>query len=108
MTTNIDMIKGDTMSFGLEIEGLDQSLASAYFSVRDSLSSDAYIFQKSIGDGITEAETGRYVIRIAPEDTQNLSAGRYFYDFEVGVNNDVFTLLIGMLTIEDEVTIHNE
>ena len=104
METNISMIRGDTMSFGLEIEGLDQDLTTAYFTVKSSLSSENIVFQKSLGDGITKVETGKYIIRVAPDDTVDLTAGKYYYDFEVSVNRDVFTLLIGVLTIEHDVT----
>ena len=99
MFTNITMIRGDTLSFGLEIEGLEQDLDTAYFTVKTSLSSDENVVRKSLGDGITKAETGKYVIRMAPADTASLDAGEYYYSFEVGVNGDVFTLLIGTLDI---------
>ena len=33
--TNLTMVKGDTLAFGVEIEGLDQDLATAYFSCKN-------------------------------------------------------------------------
>lgn len=33
--TKLTMVKGDTLAFGVEIEGLDQDLATAYFSCND-------------------------------------------------------------------------
>ena len=44
------------------------------------------------------------MVRIAPEDTQNLSPGQYYYDLEVGANGDVFTILRGILTLVPEIT----
>ena len=103
MDTNISMIRGDTLSFGLEIDGLNQNLSSAYFSVKSSYSGEI-LFQKSLNNGITKQETGKYVIRVAPQDTFSLDAGEYYYDFQVSVNGDVFTLLRGVLNIEFDVT----
>lgn len=100
---NINMFRGDTLSFGMEIEGLNQDLDSAYFTVKANYA-DEPLVQKSLGDGITKVETGVYRIRVAPEDTADVAAGKYFYDFEIGANGDVFTILNGILEIEQDVT----
>ena len=104
METNIAMVKGDTFSFGLEFEELEQDLDTAYLTVKESYDDDTQIFQKSIGDGITKVDTGEYTVRIAPEDTQNIEARRYYYDLQVGVNSDVFTILRGILWVKNSVT----
>ena len=96
---NINMIRGDTFAFGLEYDGTDQDLETAYFTCRKSFDGDI-VFQKSIGHGIEKVETGLYRIRIAPEDTKGIESGHYYYDFEIGINNDVFTLANGDLWIE--------
>lgn len=102
--TNLTITRGDTMSFGLEYEGTTQDLDTAYFTCRKSVSSEDIIFQKSIGSGITKAETSKYIIRVAPEDTRYLDAGVYYYDFQIGINGDIFTLLKGALIIEQDFT----
>lgn len=108
---NISMVRGDTLAFGIELyeEGendelvaFTQDLDSAYFTCTKTF--DDNVFQKSLEDGITKLEDGQYVVRIAPEDTENLEPGKYFYDFEVGVNSDKFTILKGVLEIERDVT----
>lgn len=99
----IRMPRGDTLSFGLEFEGLDQDLDTAYFTCRKSFT-EAAVFQKSIGHGITKQETGKYVVRVAPEDTKDLEAGKYYYDLEISANGDVFTILKGVLELEQDVT----
>lgn len=105
MDTNITMIRGDTLSFGVEMDGLDgQDLTEAFFTVRESLSGDDVVFEKSLGDGIEKVGEGQYVVRVAPDDTAELDRQKYYYDFCVGLNGDVFTLLIGVLTIETDVT----
>lgn len=99
----VTMARGDTMSFGMEIEGLDQDLDTAYLTCRHSYT-EAPVFQKSLGDGITKTGTGQYVVRIAPEDTEGLEAGKYYYDLEIGANGDKFTILKGILELEQDVT----
>lgn len=99
----ITMPRGDTLSFGLEFEGLDQDLDTAYFTCRRNFT-EAPVFQKSLGDGITKQDTEHYVVRVAPEDTEGLHAGKYYYDLEIGVNGDKFTILKGVLELERDVT----
>lgn len=101
---NISMFRGDTLSFGMEIEGLDQSLDSAYFTCKKNPEDTTPVFQKSLTSGISEVSTGVYRIRVAPEDTEEVPVGKYFYDFEIGVNDDVFTILNGILDIKQDVT----
>ena len=102
-TKHICMIRGDTLSFGLEIDGLDQDLDTAYFTCRQNYDGDI-IFQKAINDGITKESTGKYKVRVAPADTASLDIGRYVYDFQIGVNGDIFTIMNGILELEHEVT----
>lgn len=104
MEQSISMVRGDTLSFGIQMTGLNQDVDSIYFSCKENYDDADYIFQKSLGDGITKAETGTYTVRVAPVDTQNISAGEYYYDLQVGVNGDVFTLLKGILHVEWDVT----
>ena len=101
---NLKMIKGDTLAFGLEIEGLDQDLDTAYFTCKQDKNSDTPIFQKSLNDGISKVETGQYRVRIAPADTRNLEEGNYYYDLQIGVNSDIFTIMIGVLKITQDIT----
>lgn len=102
---NLTIVRGDTFSFGIEIEGLNQDLDSAYFTCKANYTDDINVFQKSLGNGITRSDTGRYVVRIAPEDTAELEPGKYFYDFVIGANGDIFTVLIGMLDLIHNVTV---
>lgn len=103
--SNITMIKGDTLSFGIEIDGLEgQSLDSAYFTCKNVPTSDEYIFRKKLWDGIHNNMDGTYTVRVAPADTANVTAGVYYYDLQIGINGDVFTVLLGLLTILQDVT----
>lgn len=100
---NISLVRGDTLSFGIELEGLGQNLSSAFFTARDGYEG-RILFQKSIGDGISLVEPGKYAVRVAPEDTEEAAAGQYRYDLEISVNGDVYTLLYGTLTLIHDVT----
>lgn len=109
MDCNLKMVRGDTMTFGIELEGDDgqvfeQDLESAFFTCKTSYDADQPVFQKSLSNGITKVATGQYVVRVAPTDTEGIEAGNYYYDFEIGLNSDIFTVLKGVLTIENDVT----
>ena len=103
MDQKLTMVRGDTASFGMEITDLGQDLDTAFFTVRDGFEGEI-LFQKSLDDGIDKVEAGKYVCRIAPEDTANSNAGEYYYDLEISANGDVFTVLRGILVIEHDVT----
>lgn len=109
MRHNLEMIKGDTLAFGIEIEFDEspQQLSNAYFSCKN-IPDGEILFQKSLNDGIEHVkQIGNklyYRVRIAPQDTKKLEIGRYHYDVEIRINSDVFTILNGILKIEKEIT----
>lgn len=105
----ITMTRGDTLSFGIELfdgEGnpFTDTFTGMYFSCKKSFNDQKVTFQKSLGDGISNVGDGQYVVRVAPEDTVNLEAGKYFYDLQLEVNGDVYTPIKGVLEIDREVT----
>ena len=102
---NITMIRGDTLAFNVEI--LDDNgdvvlVDSAEMICKKKPLEDDAIFHKTLGDGIQQSD-GLLTVRVAPSDTSEADAGRYFYDFRVGIDEDVYTLMIGILTIEQDV-----
>lgn len=103
MEKNLKVIRGDTFSFGVEFEGLNADLDSAYFTIKESFSGEN-IVQKSLGDGITKVADGKYKVRVAPTDTVNLNSKNYYYDFQIGVDDDIYTLLYGMIELLPDVT----
>lgn len=110
-TNNIRHIKGDTFSCAMEIGGLGQDLESAYFTCRDGLNDDSEVlFEASLGYGITlveydqETDSRKYAIRIAPEQTKNIQTGTYYYDLQVGINSDIFTIMRGQFIVEQEIS----
>ena len=43
---------------------------------------------------VEKVETGKYKIRVAPDDTKTIETGNYYYDLQIGVNDDIFTDII--------------
>ena len=100
----IDMVRGDSLSFGLEFEGLGQNLESADFTVKKDDSDATVLIHKDLSDGISKTEDYKYIVRLAPEDTADLDAGYYHFDMQIGVNSDIFTIMLGILVLEQGVT----
>jgi hypothetical protein len=103
---NITMVKGDTLSFNVSIkddEGNPVTVDTAYFLCTAAPASQTYIFYKSLGDGITQ-EDGVLTVRVSPSDTGNKYAGIYYYDLQIGIDGDIYTLLRGLLTLEQDIT----
>lgn len=108
--TNLEMVEGDTLSFAVEIEFDDkpQELEKAFFTCKNNLDDDDVVFQKTLGKGISFSKQERnkmyYVVRIAPEDTKDIESGHYFYDMQIELNSDVFTILTGALKVLHGIT----
>ena len=106
---DIRHVKGDTYSSAMVIENLGQALDTAYFTCRENLNDDSEkLFVKSLNNGITQVEYDdendirKYAVRVEPGDTKDLQSGTYYYDFEIGVNSDIFTIMKGKFIIEQD------
>lgn len=103
---NITMVKGDTLAFNAEVfdeNGDAITVDSAYFTCKKRVTDSEKTFQKSLNGGITQTD-GILTVRVAPEDTEEVDAGQYFYDFQIGVGNDIYTIMRGVLSLEQNVT----
>ena len=108
---NIRHVKGDTFTHTIIVEGLGQDVDSIYFTCRDGLNDNSEILiEKCLNDGITymdydeETDTRTYVVRIPPDDTKDLQSGVYYYDEQIGINSDIFTIMKGKFIIEQDAT----
>ena len=110
---DITMVKGDTMTFGFQIEGLDGSTPdNIIFSCKNKPEDENSIFTCSLSeeDGVwidsedTDHDILTYGVRVAPAKTEDVNTGRYFYDLQISVNDDIFTLMKGRLLLEYDVT----
>ena len=103
---DIEILRGETFSFAFKVS---EEIENAQFTAKRTTNKDDtdYVFEKEIGDGITLTgeEGGKkiYTVRLAPEDTNDLDAGIYYYDFRIIKDNDIFKLLVGKLEILSDV-----
>ena len=111
ITQDIDMIKGDTLAFNFELQGLEGDLpTNIVFSCAEHYDDIAPLFTAEVGDGITREEyenatdTALYSVRIDPNKTSGLGLARYYYDLQLTYNDDVITLMRGRLTLLYDVT----
>lgn len=105
---NLEMTKGDTLHFGIQIKDLGQEIDTAYFSVKNNYDDETPIFRKSIGNGIEldhiEGNDYYYKVRVAPNDTKELEPKKYYYDLEINIGEDTFTIMKGILDVTFDVT----
>ena len=106
---NIRHVKGDTYSSAFTVENLEQEIETAKFTCRDSANDDSNIlFEKTLDNGISQVEYDeendirKYAVRVAPEDTKDLQSGTFYYDLEIGVNGDKFTIMKGRFILEQD------
>lgn len=102
--TTLYMVRGDTKYLTIETDGDDITLTGAWFTVKANKTDTNFLFQKYLNNGITQSGT-TYTVRVDQTDTNSLSAGNYFYDLQIEANNDTFTILRGILTIFQDITL---
>lgn len=109
---DIVMIKGDTMSFGFQVQGLGATAPDfIQFTCKETVEDDDPLFAVSLDTTIdirsydAETDTYTFTVRVPPIATANIEVGRYFYDLELRANGDIITLMNGRLSIEAQVTI---
>lgn len=100
---NLFHVRGDTLAFNFKLLDYDDDLTGAAFSCKATHDAATYVFQKTLGDGITNDGDGLYFVRVAPEDTSGAEIGSYYYDLRIEAGSDVFTVMRGMITLVDEV-----
>jgi hypothetical protein len=108
---DISMVKGDTMSFGFQIQGLgDQRPDEIHFTCKQDLEDENYVFERTLDNGVSfrdydqETDTLTYGVRVPPDATADIQEGLYYYDLQLDINGDILTLMKGRLTIEWEST----
>lgn len=102
---NLKITRGDSFGFNFEIKNLEDTLDSAYFSCKENPDDNSYIFQKSLGSGITLLSDGSYYVKIEPSDTEALVVTKnYYYDLQIQIGNDIYTPLKGKLEIKWDIT----
>ena len=120
-TQKLQFVRGDTFAFRLTVTNVEpENVTGIWFTckAKDTDPDADAIFQKSLGNGIepieepageTEAAEGEaagasYQVRVAPEDTAGAKKGTYAYDLQLQTGPDVYTLMLGTLTLLQDVT----
>ena len=106
---DIMMMRGDTVVIKINSPQMCSDLTAAYFSCKKKKSDNNYVFQKSLGSGITKtstSETGRvYTITISPSDTASITEdGDYYYDIQLEMDSYKRTPFFGTLSIVNDIT----
>ena len=94
--------QGDQFSFTVTFTNLQEDLTTFTMGVKLDYSTDMLI-TKSIGNGITKVDTGKYRIDFTPAETASLKPNYYVYDLRMTLGNTVFTPLYGYLMILETV-----
>lgn len=106
---NLEMVRGDTLAFGIKIYKLGQMPDGIWFTCKENYDDKETLFQKTLDDGISVVEQnddGDYYFRVnvSPTDTLSLEPKKYYYDCVIAANGDIYTIMKGILTIEYNVT----
>lgn len=102
---NVTIVRGDTLSFAIMCNDQNGELIpinEAIFSCKKNPDNEEYVFQKTLGDGITRVDD-HYVVRVSPQDTEEVDVGFYWYDLRIGVGDDTFTIMKGILGLESNI-----
>ena len=108
---NIEMVRGDTLAFNFQLQGLGGSNPDAIIFSCAEHYGETPIFTADLTNGIALEEydsltdTATYSVRIAPGKTATLDAIRYCYDMQIQIGNDILTLMRGRLSLLNEVTL---
>lgn len=85
--------------------GTDIDFDSIYFTVKKSAKDRLYFFQKSLKNGtIEKLGLGDYQIKITPEDTKQMSFGRYVFDIQFSYKDILKETFKGDFDVLEEVT----
>ena len=110
---DIEIVRGDTLSYNFQLQGTGGTEPSriTFMIKEDYEDSDAdALVNLELADGITlqgydsETDTLTYCVHMRPDKTENLDLARYYYDLQMVIDGDVFTLMKGRFTLDYDVT----
>lgn len=108
----IQMVRGDMLSRSFIIRSSDKTpfteqLDNIYLTVKRDENDRDFEFQKRLSDGgIYSLGEGRYQFTIQPEDTDNMSYGKYIFDIELVIEGRLKKTYVGELELTKESTHH--
>lgn len=112
---DIEFIRGDTKPLKFQIKDnlgnvikMDDG-EELIFTVKKNYNTKDFVLQKKLSDGDITYKDGYYYITLMHEETANLRYGTYVYDIQLMSGDIVSTLILGTITLTQEVThIENE
>ena len=95
--------RGDQFSFTITFTNLQEDFDTFVMGIKANYEDEQMLITKSLEDGITKINTGKYRVDFTPEDTDGLEPNQYVYDLRFTLEDTVFTPLSGYLNIEETV-----
>ena len=95
--------QGDQFSFTVTFTNLQEDLTTFNMGVKKEYTDSDFLIEKSLNNGITKLETGKYRIDFTPQETKSLNPDYYVYDLRMTLGNTVYTPLYGYLMILETV-----
>lgn len=95
--------RGSTFSFIVTFKNLDQDVDTMDFGIKEDYEDEAMSIEKSLGDGITKIETGKYKVDFSTTDIMSLDAGMYVYDLRYTIGDTPSIPLSGYIVVNDSV-----
>lgn len=94
--------RGATFSFIVTFKNLNQDVASMTFGLKEDYDKTMLI-EKTLGDGITKIDTGKYKVNFSYTDIIGLEAGMYVYDLRYTIGDTPSIPLSGYVIVQDSV-----
>lgn len=94
--------RGATFSFIITFKNLNQDVASMTFGLKEDYDKTMLI-EKTLGDGITKIETGKYKVDFSYTDIIGLDEGMYVYDLRYTIGDTPSIPLSGYVIVQDSV-----
>mgnify|MGYP002524134868 CR=1 FL=1 len=98
-----DIKKGDKFSFTITFKNLTEDLTTLDFGVKLNYPDTTRLITKSLGNGVTKIDTGKYEVDLSSAETDSLSPNLYVYDLRLSLEDIVYTPLYGFLNIQETV-----
>ena len=95
--------RGSTFSCIVTFKNLNQDVTTMNFGVKEDYEDELLVFNKTIGDGITKIETGKYKVDFSTSDILLLDAGMYVYDLRYTIGDTPSIPLSGYIVVNDSV-----
>lgn len=112
---DIEMIRGDTQAIKFQIKDNNGNVLKMddsdelLFTIKKNYNTKNFILQKKLSESDITYKDGYYFITLDHEDTASCKYGTYVYDIQLMSNGIVATLILGTITLTQEVThIENE